>query len=257
MAQTANIPVWLRPDASARFRLFCFPYAGGNAAMFRSWREQLRPAIDVCPVQIPGRGNRFSETPLRRVPELCDMLAGELLAWLDVPFAFFGHSMGALVAFEMARHLRRHARPGPAHLFLSAARGPRRPPPSPLHPLPEPALLAELIRLNGTPQEILEQPQFMAMVMPLIRADLELYETHVYSPDELLECPISAFAGAADAMVSREDVAGWQDETRGSFTLRMFEGDHFFLHRARAPLLRAISEDLFQLSCATARSGSG
>jgi surfactin synthase thioesterase subunit len=255
MAQTTNLPAWLRPDPSARFRLFCFPYAGGNAALFRSWRDQLRPTIDLCPVQIPGRGNRFTEPPLRRLSALCDVLAGELLPWLDVPCAFFGHSMGALVAFEMARHLRRHARPGPTHLFLSGAPGPRRPLPSPLHPLPEPALLAELRRLNGTPPEILEQRAFMAMVIPLIRADLELYETHVYSPEDLLDCPISVFAGVADGLAGREDVAEWQDETRGPFTLRMFEGDHFFLHKARMPLLRAISEDLFQPSSATARCG--
>ena len=256
MAQTANPPTWLRPDPSARFRLFCFPYAGGSASWFRSWRDQLRPAIDVCPVQIPGRGNRFAEPPLRRCEALCDMLAGELLPWLDVPFAFFGHSMGALVAFELARHLRRHGRPGPTHLFLSGAPGPRRPLPSRLHSMPEPALLAELRRLNGTPPEILQQRDFMAIVIPLIRADLELYETHVYSSEDLLDCPISAFAGAADGLASHEHVAAWRDETRGPFTLRMFEGDHFFLHKAGTPLLRAISEDVSQPAFATVWGGS-
>ena len=255
MAHTANLPAWLRPDPGARFRLFCFPYAGGNAAVFRSWRDQLRPGIDLCPVQIPGRGNRFTEPPLRRLPALCDNLVGELLPWLDVPFAFFGHSMGALVAFEMARHLRKHARPGPIHLFLSGARGPRRQVPSRLHSLPQPALLAELRRLHGTPPAILEQQEFMAMLIPLIRADLELYETHVYSPEELLDCPISTFAGVEDTFARREDVAAWQDETRGRFTLRMFEGDHFFLHEARTPLLRAISEDLSEGPIATAWGG--
>jgi medium-chain acyl-[acyl-carrier-protein] hydrolase len=256
MAQTANLPAWLRPDPSARVRLFCFPYAGGSAAWFRSWRDELRPAIDLCPVQIPGRGNRFAEPPLRRCPALCEMLAAELRPWLDVPFAFFGHSMGALVAFELARHLRRHARVGPMHLFLSGAPGPRRPLPSRLHCLPEPALIAELSRLNGTPPEILAQRQFMSIVIPFIRADLELYETHVYSSEDLLDCPISAFAGVDDALARREDVAAWRHETRGAFTLRMFEGDHFFLHRARAPLLRAISEDLSQATLAAVEDGA-
>src|SRR6185503_11064474 len=116
---------------------------------------------------------------LRQFPRLCDLLAGELLPYLDVPFAFFGHSMGALIAFELTRHLRRHGRPGPRHLFLSGARAPRRPAPPPFHVLPEHALLAELSRLNGTPPEILQEPEYMAMVLPLIRADLELYETYV------------------------------------------------------------------------------
>jgi medium-chain acyl-[acyl-carrier-protein] hydrolase len=253
MAQ--SLPPWLRPDPSARFRLFCFPYAGGNAALFRRWRDQARPAFDLCPVQIPGRGNRSTEPPLRRFRPLCDMLAGELLPWLDVPFAFFGHSMGALIAFEMARHLRRNARPGPTHLFLSAAPAPRRPAPPQLHGLPEPALLAELGRLNGTPPRLLEHAEFMAMVLPLIRADLELYETHVYSSEDLLDCPISAFGGVADARVNRHDVTAWQHETRGPFSVRMFEGDHFFLHEARTPLLRAISEDLSQAAPAAVGSG--
>jgi medium-chain acyl-[acyl-carrier-protein] hydrolase len=237
-------PAWLRPAPSADLRLFCFPYAGGNAFAFRSWREEAPPPLDIWPVQLAGRGHRIAESPFRRLSALCGALVEALGPHLDRPFAFFGHSMGALLAFELARHLRREGRPGPRRLFVSGGRAPRRDRGPLLHNLSDPALLVELERLNGIPAEVMREPDLMSMFLPILRADLELYETYVYYSEVALECPISAFGGWQDSRVSHEDLAAWQEETRTAFSLRMFAGDHFFLHAARASIVRAIFEDL-------------
>jgi medium-chain acyl-[acyl-carrier-protein] hydrolase len=165
-----------------------------------------------------------------------------------MPYAFFGHSLGALISFELARSLVRGNRAGPGHLFVAGHSAPQvqsREPP--LHQLPEPDLIRELERLKGTPREVLQHSELMALLLPVLRADLSINETYVYTPGALLDCPISAFGGLQDSLASRDDLAAWRDQTRGVFTLRMFPGDHFFLHSDRSLLLRAIAQDLGQL----------
>src|SRR5438552_2333015 len=145
-----------RPDPRARLRLFCFPYAGGGASQFRTWAEGLPPEVELCPVQLPGREGRLRETPFTRIAPLVAALVTALRGYLDTPYAFFGHSLGALVGFELARALRRTGGPGPRGLLVSAYRAPDLPDPDPpLHLLSSPAFWDELRRLNGTPPEVL------------------------------------------------------------------------------------------------------
>lgn len=234
----------LKPNPRASTRLFCFPYAGGGAHIYRAWPDSLPATIEVCPVQLPGHGARLMEAPFTQMLPLVQATAEALLPYLDKPFAFFGHSMGALVGFELARQLCRQYNLQPAHLFVSGCFAPDIPDPNPIHNLPEAELLAELRRLNGMPQEALENTELMRLMLPTLRADCIVTETYTYTDRPPLNCPISAFGGLQDHMVSRDDLEAWRLQTTASFSLRMFPGDHFFLHTAQPLLLRILSREL-------------
>ncbi|MGH9360354.1 MAG: thioesterase II family protein, partial [Thermoanaerobaculia bacterium] len=235
-------------DPRARFRLFCLPYAGGGASIYRAWRGELPAGVELCPVQLPGRETRLREPPFTRLEPLVAALA-DALPFAALPFAFFGHSMGALVAFELARELRRRGGPEPLHLFLSGRRGPLVPSrEEPIYDLPEAQFLERLRQLNGMPEEVLGHGELMALLLPLLRADFALHETWSHRPEEPLAAGISAFGGLADPEVTREDLEGWRGETRGRFHLRSFPGDHFFLHSARALVTAAVARDLAELA---------
>lgn len=235
-----------RPDPRARLRLFCFPYAGGGAAVYRSWSTLLPAEIQLAPVTLRGRGSRFTEAPLERLDEVTESLAEELAPYLDMPFAFFGHSMGALIAYELTRLLRGRGGPLPEHLLVSGRRAPQVPSDRPdLHTLPEPDLKEELRRLDGTPEEIIASPELMELFLPILRADFSVCETYRYREEAPLDCPVSAFGGLEDRDVAREHVEAWRTQARGPFRVRMFPGGHFFLNGgARDALVRAVTADL-------------
>jgi medium-chain acyl-[acyl-carrier-protein] hydrolase len=232
-------------NPQARLRLFCFPHAGTGASIFRTWPEGLPADVEVCPVQFPGRGTRLREPPFTQLAPLVQALAQALVPMLDKPFAFFGHSLGALVAFELARQLRRQSDVQPVRLFVSADLAPQFPHQDrPIHALPEEEFLVELRRLNGIPGKVWEERELMQIMLPVLRADLAVFETYVYSTEPPLNCPISAFGGLQDHRVSRGHLEAWRDQTRDSFSLRMFPGDHFFWHNTQPLLLQVLSQEL-------------
>jgi medium-chain acyl-[acyl-carrier-protein] hydrolase len=174
-----------------------------------------------------------------------EFTAETLQPLLEGSFAFFGHSMGAIISFELAHLLRHEHKRGPAHLFLSGRPAPhliKEEPPT--YDLPEAEFIEELKRMQGTSSEILEHPELMALLSPILRADLEVCQTYEYQPRPPLDCPITAFGGLQDEDISREQVEGWRDYTTSSFAMRMFPGNHFFLHRSAPVLLRMIAQDL-------------
>lgn len=232
-----------KPGPKTRLRLFCFPYAGAGALIFRTWSDSLPADVEVCPVQLPGRGTRMTERPFTQLSPLVEALAQALAPLLDMPFAFFGHSLGALVSFELARRIRRQYGVHPVRLFVSAGRAPQVPHRGPsIHTLPDKELLMELRRLNGTPSELLGHEELMEIMLPLLRADFAVHETYLYSTEPPLNCPISAFGGLQDNKVSDSDLEAWRAQTSVSFSLRMFPGDHFFLKQPL--LLRALFQEL-------------
>jgi medium-chain acyl-[acyl-carrier-protein] hydrolase len=236
-----------RPNPDAKVRLFCFPYSGASANIYYPWADVLPPSWEVCPAQLPGRGNRMSEPLATRLQAQVEALATGLAPYLDKPFAFFGHSMGALIAFELARHLRRTALPLPVHIFVSGHEAPHLPDRNPpLHALPTGELLDKLRELNGTPEEVLQHPELRDMLLPILRADFEVCETYVYTAEPPLDCPISAFSGLGDEYVTREELEAWREHTTGRFSIRMFPGDHFYLNSARPYLLQALARELEQ-----------
>jgi medium-chain acyl-[acyl-carrier-protein] hydrolase len=234
-----------RPNPQARLRLFTFPYAGGTSAIYRAWPQELPASVEVLTAQLPGRVHRLREPPFSHLIPLVEAIAEALTPYLDKPFAFFGHSMGALISFELARHLRRTRQLEPAHLFVSGRSAPQLPPNTPsLHDLPEPEFVKELYALNGTPAEVLEHPELMHLMTPLLRADFSVVGTYEYEPEPPLSCPITAFGGLEDEKIGRERVALWSEQTSAAFTLRMLPGDHFFINTGRTLLLRLLSQDL-------------
>lgn len=234
-----------RPAPRARLRLFCLPHAGGGASAFRGWADALPAEVETCPVQLPGRENRIAEPAFDRLEPLVQALADAVDAWLDRPFALFGHSNGALIGFELARALRARGRPGPAHLFSSGRRAPDLPLPTPpIHAHPEPEFLAELAELGGLPQALLDHRELLALLVPTLRADVAIHETYVFREQAPLACPITGYGGVADPKVSREQLEAWARHTAGPFVRRMFPGGHFYLQEDRDAVLRTLSADL-------------
>ncbi len=229
-------------DSAPASRLFTFPHAGGGSS---AGPLDSLPEWNIARVRLPGRESRLAEAPFERMPALVTALADAIEPHLDRPFAFFGHSMGAAIAFELARELRRRGRPLPEILIASGARAPqfRRdhvPPPAPSRE----AFLEELKRLQGIPAEVLEDAALMRAILPALEADAALYRAYVYMDESPLTCPIRAYGGDADPNVRGEHLAGWGAQTTSSFAVRVFPGGHFYLNSARALLLRAVAEDL-------------
>jgi len=208
--------------------------------------ECFPETVDIYPVQLPGRGTRLDERPIHHFPTLIKAIVKEITPCLDIPFAFFGHSLGGLVAFEISRQLCEQHLPLPLHLFISGCASPtgqnsRRV----LSTLPEHALIDELRRLNGTPEEILQNRELMVIMLPIIRADFSLFESYHYRFHlPLLECPVTVFGGSEDPDIALEQLITWKDETHGTFALYLLSGDHFFLHSAEAELLALIARQL-------------
>lgn len=243
----AGRAVDVRPGARTRLRLFCFPYAGGGAGAFRGWSAALPPEVEVCPVYLPGRERRFREPGHTRLEPLVEELHEALLPHCGLPFACFGHSMGAVIAFELARLLERGGTT-PAWLFVSGRRAPQCPPErEQIHALPDAEFVAKLRELEGTPEEILRDPEMMELVLPVLRTDFAISETYRYREGPPLACPVSALGGTRDAHVGRDDLLAWRDHTRGFFRLRLFPGGHFFLHALQADVLRAVADDLLRV----------
>ncbi len=246
----AHLNSWVvcpKPIAQARLRLFCFPYAGGGATVFREWANYFPPSIEVCAIQLPGRESRWREPLFTHWEPLVQALAQALRPYFDRPFAFFGHSLGALIGFELARALARQNNLAPLHLFVAGHAAPQVPNTEPaIHQMPGPEFIQKLESLSGTPAEVLQNAELMELFLPVLRADFAINETYSYTPGQPLECPISAFGGLQDKIFIPADLEGWRDQTRQVFTLRLLPGDHFFLHSARPLLLRAVIQDLSQ-----------
>lgn len=251
MAATPVTTPWLlclKPNPSATVRLFCFPYAGGGAGIFGRWAEYLPSSIEVCAVQLPGRGSRLLEPAFKSLPLLVQTAGKELLPWMEKPFSFFGHSMGATIGFELARFLSKEHNLKLAHLFVSGRRAPHLTDDEPpTYDLPESEFLEDLRRLNGTPKEVLEHPELMRLLLPALRADFEMIQRYVYIPGPPLDCAITAFGGLEDQSVPRDQVEAWRQHTTAPFSLEMLPGDHFFIHDAQTALLKSVSCELQRL----------
>ncbi|MEM1256293.1 MAG: alpha/beta fold hydrolase [Cyanobacteria bacterium P01_H01_bin.21] len=217
------------PRSQPKLRLLCFAYAGGSAWMFRSWAKQLPDIVELSAIELPGRGKRMAEPALNRVSSIVENLGPELLPYLNIPYACFGHSLGALVAFEICRWLQNTTHISPFHLWVSASQAPHLPTTkSPMHTLPDADFINELKRYKGTPTSILNNAEMMTFVLPILRADFTVLETYQYQPSEPLNCPITGFWGQQDPIVSQSEVAAWHIHTR-DFSLEAIDGDHFFM----------------------------
>lgn len=243
MAQSPRQGWQVARAAGDGVRLFCLPHAGGNSSMFRGWGDRLPPSVKVQGVELPGRLGRFREPPLDRLDRLVPLLVRELKASLAPPFALFGHSVGALIAFEFARELRREGLPPPAHLFVSSYPAPQLPRAcAPLHQLPDRLFLQRVSHL--LPPEALADGEWVSAFLSILRADCALSETYRYVPEPPLDCPITALGGMWDAGVGRAELNMWREQTGGDFSLQLLPGDHDYLRTAATRLLLIIRDAL-------------
>ena len=243
-------PKWVPypPNRDATVRLFCFPYAGGGAAIFRSWHLRLPDSLEVWGLQLPGRGNRQFERPYRRTREAVPEITEALGPLLDRPFAFFGHSMGAILSFEVARWMSRQWHVQPEHLFISGRRAPQVPYDDPKDYLKSDEDFVQAVKsLRGTPEEVFENTEMMQLVLPTLRADFELAQTYEYIEDVTLDCPITVLGGTSDEESLECGLEEWAAQTSSRCRSYMFEGDHFFIHSCEAVVLEVCRRELSEI----------
>lgn len=237
-----------KPCLRATMRLFCLPYAGGSTATYYPWADQLPHHIEVCPIQLPGRGHRLREQPFSELPPLVSTLGSDLAFYLDRPFALFGHSMGSFIAFELAQHLRHQYGIQPSALFISG----RRPvhllePYTHIRHLPEQEFLQALHRRYGMLQHILNNQDLSNIFLPILRADFSICETYRYSSDQPFSCPIFAYGGLSDRDVCVHELASWRRYTQSIFRMNLLTGGHFFIETHQTMFLHVFRRDLAML----------
>lgn len=227
---------WLlgRSQPEAKVRLFWFSHAGAHPAACLSWQALLGPEIELRAVQLPGRAQRMHEHACREFGPLCAELVEVVQGHVDLPFAVFGHSLGALLAFELARKALAEGAHLPLHLFVSACVAPRyRVPGRAVHELDDSALCDELARYHGTPAEVLADRELMQLLLPVVRDDFALLHDYRYRPGASLPIPLTVFAGRDDTAVPAGLVSPWAHETQAACEIHWFDGGHFFIDSAR------------------------
>jgi surfactin synthase thioesterase subunit len=218
-------------ERAGAVRLFCLPYAGGGAAPYHRWRPGLPDWLDLLPLNLPGRESRAAHPPYTELEQLASNAAAVIATCANHPYALLGHSLGAVAALEITRKLRQSGHPLPRLLIVTGCRAPqvmaRR---SPIHQLPETEFLGELAsRYNGIPAVVLENRELLDLLLPVLRADVGMLETHTYVDEPPLDVEILALGGTADAAVTAADLNAWRIHTSQRFSARLLPGGHFFL----------------------------
>ena len=240
---------WFIPfkqEKNAYIRLFCFHYGGGSASTFRRWSKDLIDDTELVAIQLPGREERFNEPLLNNVSQVVDQLCLNFNNYGDKPFILFGHSIGALIAFEFVRALRIKGMPQPKHLIVSGTKAPQVPlKKQPIHDLPNVKFIKELRKYNGIPDYIIEDEELISIFIPTIRADFSISETYKYTNEEPLICPITALGGLNDDTFNLDDLLKWKKQTTSSFKSHFLTGDHFFINTSYEEVIKIVNQALY------------
>ena len=240
---TADNGLWIRRFGQARTgapRLVCFAHAGGSASFFRPVAQALTPSVDVMAVQYPGRQDRRMERPADSIRELSERCYEALLPWTDLPLVFFGHSMGAVVGFEVATRLERERGIRLRRFFASGRRAPSRYRDEAVHRLDDDGIVSELKLLSGTDQSLLGDDEILRMILPALRCDYRAIETYRHTEGAHLTCPMTVLVGDEDPKVSIDEAADWKAHTTGECELTVMSGGHFFLAHHQAEINRLL-----------------
>jgi medium-chain acyl-[acyl-carrier-protein] hydrolase len=234
-----------KPVNNPRLRLICFPYAGSGPVVFHQWPNGLPQDVEVWGVRLPGRETRLREPAFTSLPPLVATVAEVLRPYTELPFVIFGHSMGALISFELVHYWRDHDGPQPIHLLVSGHRAPHRPPLNPTcHHADKQTFLNRLKNLGGTPAQFFALDDLVSLMLPTLRADFSVWETYKYEEKLPLTIPITVFGGRSDSEATETDFAAWRQHTSGQFALHMFNGGHFYFHKDGSPLIHLMHEIL-------------
>ncbi|HEY3717361.1 MAG TPA: alpha/beta fold hydrolase [Jatrophihabitantaceae bacterium] len=244
---TRYLPHGTRLASHAAIRVFCFPFAGGGASAYARWSRRLGPGVAVLPVQLPGREGRMAEPRFTDVDELINDLDDALDADLDHPHVFYGHSMGALLAYALARRRAEQGKRLPQALVLSAYRAPHLPAPYIANPDASDAeIVTALVGLGGIPQTLLDHPEWLSILLPIVRDDLRMCSGHIRGPYRPLPVPVHTFAGDTDRLVTPAEVHAWRQHTSDTFHAQVVPGGHFFVRDHEEQFLRSVTAVLRQ-----------
>lgn len=236
---------------NVKYRLFCFPFAGAGSNIYRSWINELSPDIDVCPIQLPGRENRMTEPALDNVHDVVRFIAPEIAQYTDVPYAFFGHCIGALISYELALKMKKLGLNSPDHLYISAFRAPdQKNPNRELHQLNDDDLKLEIKGYGGFSDEVLANDDIMRSIIPMLRADFALHEKYRYTGKEDVDCPVTLFYGDQDHIVRKEHMESWEKVSSHNVDLHSISGGHFFIIQKREEVLDIIRNQVGQMCSA-------
>jgi pyochelin biosynthesis protein PchC len=247
METTVDSEAWINrfhPAPAGAPRLVCFPHAGGSSSFFHPVSRALHPDVDVLALQYPGRQDRRLEEPVRDIHTLAGLVAEVLRPWSCEPLAFFGHSMGAILAYEVALRLQERGS-GPAVLFASGRRAPSTRRVENVHKRDDDGVVRELKKLAGTEAALLADEELLRMILPAIRADYTAIETYAPRPGRPpLTCPVTVLVGDSDPQVTAAEAQAWRDHTTGAFDVRTFTGGHFYLTAHQRAVIALIRERL-------------
>ncbi|VEL98323.1 surfactin synthase thioesterase subunit [Alteromonas sp. 76-1] len=241
---TSSNKLFLIPRAvpQAQFRLFLFPYAGGSASIYMPWLNELASSVEVVIVQPPGRGSRLAETPYDNMSSLVTKILSFSEFLCEKPSVFFGHSLGSRVAYETCVQLQNNNLPLPRHLIASGSKAPHiKSGKRNVHNLPEDEFIDELIKLKGTPKEILENQEIISMLIPLLRADFKIADSYLAS-GKRLPIPITVLGGEDDVDVKYDQLIAWRELTDDDFAYSVVAGDHFFINTERKVVIKKVND---------------
>lgn len=234
-----------RQNPNAASRLFCFPYAGEWSQIYQYWINHLSSDIELCLIDLPGQGSRLNEAPIANLSILAQEVIVNIQTYLDRPFAFFGHGMGALLSFELVRLLRQQGYLAPKHLFVSGQRAPHLTLDRvPIYSRSESEFIMEMRRLEGAPEAVLADTRLRKLASPALHGDFQVIETYQYQQCEPLDCPITVFGGLQDVSVDIMALEGWRQHTTKRFELQLFKGNKFFLNEAQSLILQEVHQQL-------------
>lgn len=231
----------VKANPGASMRLFCFPYSGGSAQIYKNWAAQLPSFVEVNAVELPGRSGRFRDQKFTSVPEAIASLVPDIRPYTNKPFALFGHSLGACLAYEMARALEKEGRTA-ALVTVSGMMSPENPSDEPqIYHLPDAEFKQKVREYNGTPQEVMAHEELMDLILPILKADFTMADTYTYKEGPKITSSLAALTGTKDPHTNEEGVRGWANYTTGAFTYQLFPGDHFFVNDQETEVLALLS----------------